>query len=41
MAHTSLAADQRIMLLHIAETWKRLALSAQQDDDLHPMRVLH
>jgi hypothetical protein len=29
------------MLLHIAATWKRLAASVKQEDDLHPLRVLH
>ena len=41
MARTSAAAEQRIMLLHIAETWKRLAASAKQDDIVHDLRVQH
>ena len=32
--------SQRIMLLHIAETWQRLALSVREED-VRPSRVLH
>jgi hypothetical protein len=33
--------SQRVMLLHIAETWQRLARSVAEEDEMHSSRVLH
>jgi hypothetical protein len=41
LSRTAISPEQRVMLLHIAETWKRLADIVKMEDDLSPARVLH
>jgi hypothetical protein len=41
LAERSSTDSQRVMLLHIADTWQRLARSVAEEDDVHPSRVLH
>lgn len=41
MAERTSNDSQRIMLLHIAETWQRLANSVGSENEMPPTRVLH